>query len=61
METVVQGGYYYKDDTYFEGSFNSSQPTGTGKLFNKDGVLIYEGAFESGKPILNKIYDKGTF
>ncbi|MGM0883294.1 MAG: stalk domain-containing protein [Bacillota bacterium] len=55
----ISGRYYYPDGTFFEGDFFASKPF-EGKVFNRQGELVYEGKLKNGKPPhSDRIY--GTF
>lgn len=53
----VSGRYYYPDGTYFEGDFFASKPN-EGKVFNRQGELVYEGELMNGKPPVSKSPDR---
>ena len=42
------GKYVYEDGVYYIGHFKNGLKHGKGKLFNRDGNIIYEGIFNNG-------------
>ena len=56
----VDGKYIYENHRYYEGEFKNNMPNGKGKLYDKNGTVIYEGDFIKGKFEGNgKIIQKG--
>jgi len=45
----VDGKYIYENHRYYEGEFKNNMPNGKGKLYDKNGKIIYEGDFIKGK------------
>jgi hypothetical protein len=56
----VDGKYIYENHRYYKGEFKNNMPNGKGKLYDKNGTVIYEGDFIKGKFEGNgKIIQKG--